>query len=204
MQSPPGFFQTKQTQFPQLLPIRLVLQIPQQLCHPSGHLQGPGAILRVWGPKLNTVPFFHSARKEKKDLPCIKLSDQSFGEIGHAKFMWFLTSLWSATLSVSHCCSWSSLWRSDLSAFSSLQPNLCHCLAQHDETSRLENAGDCARRQGVHLHCSINCSLQTKGLGLGDVCVHTHLKALCHTAKKYICSEINQWLLPREELHPHK
>lgn len=88
--------------------------------------------------------------------------------------MWFLTSLWSATLCVTHSCLWSSLWSSDLSVFSSLQPNLCHCLARNNETSRLENASDRTKRQGVRLYCSVNCSLQIQRVWDWEMCVYIH------------------------------
>lgn len=88
--------------------------------------------------------------------------------------MWFLTSLWSATLSVTHSCLWSSLWSSDLSVFSPLQPNFCHCLAYNDETSRLENASDCTRRQGGRLRCSVNCSLQIQRAWDWEMCIYIH------------------------------
>ena len=48
--------QTKQSQFPQSLPFRLVLQTPHQLCClPLDMLQGVNVFLVVRGPKLNTV-----------------------------------------------------------------------------------------------------------------------------------------------------
>ena len=54
--SDPPLLRTKQTQFPQLMLTRLVLQIPHQLCFPSlDILQGLDVILVVRGQKLNTV-----------------------------------------------------------------------------------------------------------------------------------------------------
>ena len=48
--------QAKQSQFPQLLLIRPVLQIPQEFCCPSlDTLLGLDVFLVVRGPKLNTV-----------------------------------------------------------------------------------------------------------------------------------------------------
>ena len=48
--------QTEQSQLPQLLLLRPVLQTPHQLCCPSlGVVQGLDVFLAVRGPKLNTV-----------------------------------------------------------------------------------------------------------------------------------------------------
>ena len=52
----PPLFQTKQSQLPQLLLIRLMHQTLHQLCCPSLHmLQGPNAFFAVMSSKLNTV-----------------------------------------------------------------------------------------------------------------------------------------------------
>jgi len=52
----PPLLQTEQSQFPQLLHIRAVLQTPQQLCCSSlNSFQGLSILLRLRGPKLNTV-----------------------------------------------------------------------------------------------------------------------------------------------------
>ena len=51
--------QTEQSQLPQLLLIRLVLQTSHQFHCPSlDMLQGLNVFLVVWGPKLNTI-FWH-------------------------------------------------------------------------------------------------------------------------------------------------
>ena len=52
----PPLLQAEQSELPQLLPIRLVLQTPHQLCCPSlDTLQGLDVFLVLKGPKLNTV-----------------------------------------------------------------------------------------------------------------------------------------------------
>jgi len=54
----PPLLQTEQSQFPQLLPIRLVLRIPHQLHCPSlDTLHSFNIFLAVRGPTLNTIQF---------------------------------------------------------------------------------------------------------------------------------------------------
>ena len=56
----PSLLQTKQSQFPQLLLVRLVLQTTNQLCCLSlNMLQGLGVFLVVRGPKFNTALKVH-------------------------------------------------------------------------------------------------------------------------------------------------